>query len=345
MRRLVARGRPRGRVEVDSAGTGGWHVGDPPDERATAAARRRGIDARGRRAAGRARRTSTTSTCSSRWTAPTCRDLRALAPDDEARGEGAAAARVRPARRRRRPRRARPLLRRRATASSTCSTWSRRACRGLLDELRAGEPSRPRRAAARPRVRSLARAIGGGDINDAYRVELERRAVGVRQDRARTSPPGEYAAEAAGLRWLADAGGAARARACWASATTAAGAEWVERRARGAATRAALGARARARPRGRRARVRRLRRRRADSASGRSRSPTSRPRRLARVLRRAPAAAAAAASAALPAAAPRRRARDRAHRRPRRPAGAARAPARRPLERQRAAGPRRARRG
>ena len=30
-------------VEVDSAGTGGWHVGSPPDARATAAARARGI--------------------------------------------------------------------------------------------------------------------------------------------------------------------------------------------------------------------------------------------------------------------------------------------------------------
>jgi protein-tyrosine phosphatase len=30
-------------VEVDSAGTGGWHVGSRPDERATAAARRRSI--------------------------------------------------------------------------------------------------------------------------------------------------------------------------------------------------------------------------------------------------------------------------------------------------------------
>jgi protein-tyrosine phosphatase len=30
-------------VEVDSAGTGAWHVGDPPDARATAAARARGI--------------------------------------------------------------------------------------------------------------------------------------------------------------------------------------------------------------------------------------------------------------------------------------------------------------
>jgi protein-tyrosine phosphatase len=30
-------------VEVDSAGTGGWHVGAPPDERATEAARKRSI--------------------------------------------------------------------------------------------------------------------------------------------------------------------------------------------------------------------------------------------------------------------------------------------------------------
>jgi protein-tyrosine phosphatase len=30
-------------VEVDSAGTGAWHLGDPPDARATAAARARGV--------------------------------------------------------------------------------------------------------------------------------------------------------------------------------------------------------------------------------------------------------------------------------------------------------------
>jgi low molecular weight protein-tyrosine phosphatase len=30
-------------IEIDSAGTGGWHAGDPPDSRATAAAARRGI--------------------------------------------------------------------------------------------------------------------------------------------------------------------------------------------------------------------------------------------------------------------------------------------------------------
>jgi protein-tyrosine phosphatase len=30
-------------VELDSAGTGGWHAGEPPDARATEAARRRGV--------------------------------------------------------------------------------------------------------------------------------------------------------------------------------------------------------------------------------------------------------------------------------------------------------------
>lgn len=33
-----------GRVEVDSAGTGGWHVGEPPDRRAIACARAHGVD-------------------------------------------------------------------------------------------------------------------------------------------------------------------------------------------------------------------------------------------------------------------------------------------------------------
>lgn len=31
------------RIEIESAGTGGWHIGDPPDARAAAEARRRGI--------------------------------------------------------------------------------------------------------------------------------------------------------------------------------------------------------------------------------------------------------------------------------------------------------------
>ncbi len=43
MRGLVAEAGLEDRIEIDSAGTGGWHVGAPPDARATEAARRRGL--------------------------------------------------------------------------------------------------------------------------------------------------------------------------------------------------------------------------------------------------------------------------------------------------------------
>lgn len=39
-----------GRVEVDSAGTGHWHQGEPPDRRAIACARTHGLDISGQRA-------------------------------------------------------------------------------------------------------------------------------------------------------------------------------------------------------------------------------------------------------------------------------------------------------
>jgi len=43
-RSLVAARAPQLAVEIDSAGTHDYHVGEPPDDRAIAAARRRGID-------------------------------------------------------------------------------------------------------------------------------------------------------------------------------------------------------------------------------------------------------------------------------------------------------------
>jgi protein-tyrosine phosphatase len=43
MRELVQRAGLGESIELDSAGTGGWHVGSPPDERASAAASARGI--------------------------------------------------------------------------------------------------------------------------------------------------------------------------------------------------------------------------------------------------------------------------------------------------------------
>jgi len=47
MARLVDDAGLADAIELDSAGTGAWHVGSPPDERATAAAAARGIAMRG----------------------------------------------------------------------------------------------------------------------------------------------------------------------------------------------------------------------------------------------------------------------------------------------------------
>lgn len=49
-RRLVAERVPGVEIEVDSAGTHDYHVGDPPDPRSIAAAARRGVDLRQLRA-------------------------------------------------------------------------------------------------------------------------------------------------------------------------------------------------------------------------------------------------------------------------------------------------------
>jgi fructosamine-3-kinase len=48
--------------------------------------------------------------------------------------------------------------------------------------------------------------VGGGDINDAYKVQFADESFGFVKTRADVAP-GEYAAEAAGLRWLAEPGG------------------------------------------------------------------------------------------------------------------------------------------
>jgi fructosamine-3-kinase len=59
-------------------------------------------------------------------------------------------------------------------------------------------------AAVGSAVVSLGR-VGGGDINDAYRAELEDGRAAFVKTRA-GAPPGEYAAEAASLRWLGEPG-------------------------------------------------------------------------------------------------------------------------------------------
>jgi protein-tyrosine phosphatase len=43
-RRLLADHAPELDITIDSAGLGSWHIGEPPDERAQAAGKRRGFD-------------------------------------------------------------------------------------------------------------------------------------------------------------------------------------------------------------------------------------------------------------------------------------------------------------
>jgi protein-tyrosine phosphatase len=47
MRRLIDEAGLADSIEIDSAGTGGWHAGEPPDERAALAAARRGVTLEG----------------------------------------------------------------------------------------------------------------------------------------------------------------------------------------------------------------------------------------------------------------------------------------------------------
>lgn len=88
MRALVAAAGLSDRIELDSAGTGGWHAGAKPDPRATAAAAVRGIELDGT-----ARQVSRGDfeafDLLIALDAENARDLRRLAPDD------AAAAKVR----------------------------------------------------------------------------------------------------------------------------------------------------------------------------------------------------------------------------------------------------------
>src|SRR3954449_3438330 len=87
MRRLVSERGLEGEIEIESAGTGGWHVGSPPDARATEAARRRGTEL-----AGSARRFDPERDFDRfdlilAMDAENRRDLLGLAPDEEARAK------------------------------------------------------------------------------------------------------------------------------------------------------------------------------------------------------------------------------------------------------------------
>jgi protein-tyrosine phosphatase len=84
MRSLVREAGLEDRIELDSAGTGSWHVGAPPDARATEAAARRSITLEGA-----ARQVAVIDfddfDLVVAMDASNRRDLQRLAPDDEAR--------------------------------------------------------------------------------------------------------------------------------------------------------------------------------------------------------------------------------------------------------------------
>jgi protein-tyrosine phosphatase len=84
MRQLLREQGLEDEITIDSAGTGSWHVGNPPDSRATEAARRRGIALDG---AARQVRPSDFEEYDLLLAADreNLAHLRALAPDDEAR--------------------------------------------------------------------------------------------------------------------------------------------------------------------------------------------------------------------------------------------------------------------
>jgi protein-tyrosine phosphatase len=86
MRRLLREEGLEDEIQIDSAGTGGWHIGNPPDERATGAALRRGITLEG---AARQIRPSDFEDYDLLLAADreNLADLRAIAPDDEARAK------------------------------------------------------------------------------------------------------------------------------------------------------------------------------------------------------------------------------------------------------------------
>jgi low molecular weight protein-tyrosine phosphatase len=86
MRVLVRDAGLEDRIEIDSAGTGSWHIGDAPDARATAAARERGVVLEGEARQvdrGDFERFDAIIAMDSSNLA----DLRAIAPDDAARAK------------------------------------------------------------------------------------------------------------------------------------------------------------------------------------------------------------------------------------------------------------------
>ena len=87
MRRFVREQGLEDAIEIDSAGTGGWHAGAPPDARATEAAARRGTELTGSARGFDPRRDFDRFDLILAMDAENRRELLALAPDDEARAK------------------------------------------------------------------------------------------------------------------------------------------------------------------------------------------------------------------------------------------------------------------
>jgi protein-tyrosine phosphatase len=86
MRHLVRERGLNGELEIASAGTGGWHIGEPPDQRSTAAARKRGFVLAGR--AQQVRRSDFSDyDLIVAMDRSNMRELLQLAPDDAARAK------------------------------------------------------------------------------------------------------------------------------------------------------------------------------------------------------------------------------------------------------------------
>ena len=204
MRGLVREAGLEDEFEIDSAGTGSWHAGDPPDRRATAAAKARGVTLEGAARQVRPRDFEHYDLLLA-MDRENLRELRTFSADGDAAGKAR-------------------LLREFDPASAGAPDLDvpdpyyggpdgfekvldqvEAACRGLLEELRRGEPRAALvRAATGREVRAVER-VGGGDINEAFRVQFADESFGFVKTRADVAP-GEYAAEAAGLRWLAEPG-------------------------------------------------------------------------------------------------------------------------------------------
>ena len=206
MRQLLEREQLSGEIEIDSAGTGDWHVGEPPDRRATAAGKRRGIEL-----TGRARRVVPKDferfDYSSRWIARTSATSCGWRPTRRPRRRSFSSGTTIPARR------AMPTCPTRTTARATvsrpCSTSAKRrhaGCCNTSERIIGYDPGAcARRSSNGSASRYAAQSawVAGTSTMPSKLRSATGRSVFVK---THPNPPaGMFEAEARGLRWLAEA--------------------------------------------------------------------------------------------------------------------------------------------